>query len=280
MTVRPPADTDSAAVSLAEQRIHAARPSWFVAAAAAIGCAALAAFEFHNAGGTLRWLAPVVAVPIGIGLAWASAQARVRGRETDRFFFAFAEERGWIYLPQAPLVLSSPLLAAGGRQSAGRGFAIPLDGTQVRLYEHDRIDGSGKDRTVTSYVVLLVPAVTTRAVGLRIRPRHGFRAPDPDLRPIELESTELSERFVVEAPRGLADAEIRELVTPIFITAVLDLADAECYLGSYLEIGVGYVLFASLGSITLEDGAYLDATIPAVTPLLDKLLAVDQATPA
>ena len=119
------------------------------------------------------------------------------------------------------------------------------------------------------------------AGGLRIRARTGFRSDaGPRMRELQLESTELEQRFAVEAPVYVDEADAREVFTPSLIAAFLDFADADGYLGDYLELCVDAVVLASEGTITLEDGEYLDRTVAAVGPLLDRLLPVEEAPPA
>jgi len=257
----------------AELAIRRARPPLL----GVFGTAAVVAVAAYFSTGTLpqavRIVFAVSAALLAGGGVFSSVKNRARRSETDRFLTAFALERGWVYSRAGPLLFGSPLLAHGTRQQTGRGFTLTLDARRARLYEHIRIDGSGRSQTQTSYVVLHVEAALTRAVGLRIRANEGFPVDGPPVREFELESTELSQGFLVEAPPYLDELELRDVLTPSVITAFLDLAHAECYLGDYLEIGVGSVLLASLGTITLEDGEYLDATIPAAQPLLDKLLS-------
>jgi hypothetical protein len=260
-------------LAAAEGAIRAARPPGVMLAVAALiggGGAFVWARTVPNAPSLLFAAGGAIAAP---ALVWVVVKAQARKSATDHFFTEFAVARGWFYLPAAPLRRDSPFLAGGTRQRAGRGFRLAVGGRDSVLYEHVRIDGSGKSQQSTAYVVLLVEATAPDAIGLRIRQRHGFRvAGGMPLRELELEYTELSERFVVEATPRDDLVGLRALLTPTFITAFLDLADANCYLGDYLEVGVGFVVLASLGTITLEDGDYLDATLPAAQPLLDELL--------
>jgi hypothetical protein len=216
----------------------------------------------------------------GAGL-WTYATARARASATDRFFIRFAADRAWTYFPLTPRRLDSPLLAHGDAQRGGRGFRLPIGGHACVLYEHVRLDGEGDDRQETHYVVLVADGRLRRASGLRIRARNGFRSDAGSrMRALELESTELAQRFVVEAPIYVDERDVREVFTPTLITAFLDLADADAYLGDYLELCTDAVVLASEGTITLEDGDFVDRTVAAVAPLLDRLLGVDQAGPA
>src|SRR5207248_1711654 len=85
-----------------------------------------------------------------------------------------ARARGWVYVPTAPLRRDSPLLAHGTDQRTGHGFALTLAGHRCLLYEHVRVDGSGRSKRSTSYVVLVVDALLPDAVALRIRARHAY----------------------------------------------------------------------------------------------------------
>jgi hypothetical protein len=218
-----------------------------------------------------------VALLAGASL-WTYASRRASVSPTNSFFAGFALARGWTYFPQAPRRLDSPLLTHGDEQRTGHGFRLEILGHPCLLFEHVRLDGEGDDQHATHYVVLVADGTLDRASGLRIHARHGFHSVIAGrMREIELESTELAQRYVVEVPAHVEEGEARALLTPTLITTFLELADTDAYCGDYLELCVDAVVLASEGTITLDDGDYLDRTVAAVQPLLDKLLAGSQA---
>jgi hypothetical protein len=275
------AETDDERLEEAHAAIRGAHPPLWVVLGGAFVTAAVAFVVIGSLPLVVRLVfAGSAALLAGAGL-WTYANGRARLSATDRYFAGFAAARGWTYFPLTPRRLDAPLLAHGDAQRGGRGFRFAIGGRPCQLYEHIRVDRDGDEEHETHYVVLVADGRLRHAGGLRIRARTGFRSDaGPRTRELALESTELEQRFVVEAPVYVEEADAREVFTPSLIAAFLDFAATDGYLGDYLELCVDAVVLASEGTITLEDGAYLDRTVAAVGPLLDRLLPVAEAPPA
>jgi hypothetical protein len=275
-----PTEHDQERLENAQLAIRRARlPMWLVICVALVVGGLAYGFVGHLPQAVRLVFAGSAALLAGASV-WTHAPRRARVSATDTFFAGFAAERGWRYLPQAPRRLDSPLLTHGDEQRTGRGFRLAVGGHPCLLYEHVRFDGEGDEQHATHYVVLVADGKLDRASGLRIHARQGFRSVVAGrMREVELESTELSQRYVVEVPAFVAESDARALLTPALIAAFLDVADAGAYCGDYLELCVDAVVLASEGTITLEDGDYLDRTVAAVQPLLDRLLPESEAPP-
>ena len=213
-----------------------------------------------------------MAVVFALVVANGAARRRRAGAE-QRKWVAFAAARGWTYLARAPLRQDFRFLEVGSGHAAGRGFRLTIADRPCVLYEHIRLDGTGEAPASTRFVVLVVEGVRPHGDGMRIRAKDYSPIPGPQMRHVELESTELAERFVVEAPVSMPIERVREVLTPTAIVDLLTLANTDCYLGEYAEIGVDALLLASRGTIDPGDGDYLDATVAAAAPVVEKLTA-------
>src|SRR4051812_41335515 len=172
----------------------------------------------------------------------------------------------------------TPFLRLGDDAEAGPCFALPILGRRAELYEHRRVDVDGASRAVRdAYVVLrLVDAVHLDGIDqIRLLPRStalGAAAPLNDRHVVELESLELSRSFLLEAGRATSELALRKLFTPALISALLDLARGETYLGEFLDYGHGRIVLASGGTLTSGDGPVVEATVRAAEPVIREVL--------
>ncbi len=196
---------------------------------------------------------------IGVGAlcafiaGWARAQLRAR----EKFFIRWAGERGWAYARTGQPFEDTPFLRSGDRRKASDFFSGLSIAPGAVLYQHKRIVGSGKSEQVSNYHVLhfrldrvLIPLLQiwphSRGVDLgeKLLGHHEMFGT-----PVELESTELMEKFRIS---GVAEggAEIRSLLTPSAIVKFLDFSHALSGVHAYFEIEAKSVAF--LAELTLS----------------------------
>jgi hypothetical protein len=264
----------------AEGSILSARPSNAALAAAAVagalGGALYGAAGFHH--GSLGLIAGALIGAVGLPFfLYQAVKTRARRKQTDRYFSQFAGARGWTYEPPGSMPSrDTPLLQAGDAQTTGPGFALMIDSLPCRLYEHIKRVGSGKDEHFTHYVVLVVTVDLAGIGRLRLHPHAmaaGLGARLSGYRIVELESQEFEQAFDLEVDDATEETLVRQLFDPALITALLDFRAIACYLGDYTEWQYGRLVLAAEGTITLEDGAYLDTTVSGVAPLLARFAA-------
>jgi hypothetical protein len=221
----------------------------------------------------------LVTAVVTVLVVGAGALAGARRRQPSlRPLQDFAQAQGWRFKRTLVPHRDTPFLRLGDDVEAGPGVALQILGLDVELYEHRRIRVDNETRAPAgSFVVLrLVDGLHLADVDqLRLMPRQTGKAATAalnDRRVVELESLEFEQRFLLEVGSGTSELTIRKLFTPALISGLIDLADADCYLGEYLDFSRGSLVFASGGTITAEDGPALAATVQQVTPLVRELL--------
>jgi hypothetical protein len=70
---------------------------------------------------------------------------------------------------------------------------------------------------------------------------------------------------------------LRKLFTPALISALLDLARGDTYLGEYLDYAHGRIVLASGGTLTFSDGPVVEATLRAAEPVIREVLRAADA---
>jgi hypothetical protein len=261
-----------ATLATAERTIAAARPRWWMVCLGALAGAALGVSEAHQKHTvTPGWAYAVGAVGgavLGVVAAFFIAKQAARRKQTDRYYTEFAAARGWTYNDGAAPNRDTWLLRAGDGQTSGPSFELTIDGLRCRLYEHIKRVGSGKYETFTHYVVLVTHVAPAGIARLSVRPHALLADGSIGGKVIHLESEELDRRFVIEVDAATDETRVRQLFDPVFITTLLDFAGSNCYLGDRYEAERGSLVLASEGTIVLEDGSYLDATVQAIAPIL------------
>lgn len=206
---------------------------------------------------------------------WVRAQLRAR----EKFFTRWAEERGWTYTRAGEPLEDTPFLRIGDRRKASDFFAGLSIAPAAVLYQHKRITGSGKSEQVTNYLVLhfwldrvLVPLLQiwphSRGADLeeKLLGHHEMTGT-----PVELESTELMEKFRIS---GVAEGgdEIRSLLTPSAIVKFLDFSHALGGVRAYFELEGTTVAFLAELTLSPERPQAIDQLLELWKPIASWLI--------
>jgi len=206
---------------------------------------------------------------------WARAQLHAR----EKFFTRWAEGRGWTYTRAGEPFEDTPFLRSGDRRRASDFFSgLPIAPGAV-LYQHKRIVGSGKSEQVNNYLVLhfeldriLIPLLQiwphrrVADLGEKLLGLHEMTGV-----PVELESTELMEKFRIS---GVAEGgdEIRSLLTPSAIVKFLDFSHALPGVHAYFEIEATTVAFLAELKLSPERPRAIDELLERWKPIADWLI--------
>ncbi len=165
---------------------------------------------------------------VGAVCTLVAGWTRARGRARERFFSRWAAERGWRYKAAGEPFEDTLFLQSGNKRRASDFFSGFWPESGAVLYQHKRIEGSGRDEQVTTYVVLHLSLGRPPIYLLQISPRNRATELGEKLfghheigERVELESTELDQHFRISGLRGGED-EVRRLLTPSAIVRLLD----------------------------------------------------------
>ncbi|MGZ4385550.1 MAG: hypothetical protein ACXVYM_08790 [Gaiellaceae bacterium] len=192
----------------------------------------------------------------------------------------WAQAHDLIYTNPAPVFRDTPTLAAGASQSGEHGFTGAIFGLRGTIYEHIRLEssdasGSG-DHLIVLHLAFGLPRlpyllVHARRPGLPIE-QAALRLTDNRL--VELESSELAERLLIEVNKQTSDVEVRRLLTPQMIVKLLDLTERPLFgEGLLVEAYAGKLVIATPGRIEASSVAALDELLEAAAPLVTALEA-------
>ena len=203
---------------------------------------------------------------------------RVQGRARERFFTRWAAERQWLYEARGEPFEDTLFLQSGDKRKASDFFSGFWPGSGAVLYQHERIEGSGRDEQVTKYIALHFSLRRPLIDLLQISPRsHAaelgeklFGHSEIDER-IELESTELDQHFRISGLRGRED-EVRRLLTPSAIVKLLDFQRAFPSGNARFEILGSNVAFLVKGTLSPKQPQLIEALLELWRPIASWLM--------
>lgn len=221
----------------------------------------------------------VVLVVVAILLAGRIARwfhrRSIMGQAQQEVVGGWAEQRGWQFVQQIPLMNTTPLLREGDRRKTGWGVTGQLDAATTFAvgayeYEVDRevtttdSDGNTSTRTETTVVPFTIALITAALPDLKkVQLRKGstggilskVSGAVSDLRPVPLESAEFNDNFRLMVADDADEVAIRMRFTPSIIVALLDRGAGE----SQAEAENGVLLVARKGKAKTDDfGEALD----------------------
>jgi hypothetical protein len=189
--------------------------------AIALGIAVAA--KNHDALGGMTAAMGVLLIVILVVWKHASDEA-----ETE-FFTALAPTLGLQYMVTGSLPTITPLLAAGGKRTYDHYMEGPIFGALggprcgVAHYTFSTVDDRGSEGQRCPFTVcgMEIPEAVRLFHGVYLRPRGGIlhdwldRAPRPE--PVEVESTDFSERYELRAAVDQDRLVLHELLSPSFV---------------------------------------------------------------
>ena len=211
---------------------------------------------------------------VGALCAFIAGWAKAQGRARERFFTRWAAARQWHYEARGKPFEDTPFLQSGDKRKASDFFSGFWPEPGAVLYQHKRIEGSGRDEQVSTYVVVHFSLARPLVELLQISPRsraaelgemlfghHGELG-----EPIELESVELDQHFRIGGLRG-REEEVRRLLTPSAIVKLLDFQRALPDGNARFEIVGSRVAFLVERTLTPEQPQLIDELLGLWQPI-------------
>jgi hypothetical protein len=209
---------------------------------------AVAAANHDPLGGMSAALALLLALMLVI---WKHASDEAE----SEFFAALAPTLGLRYMVTGSLPPITPLLGAGGKRTYGHFMEGPIFGALggplcgVAHYTFSTVDHQGHEAQRCPFTVcgMEIPEATRLFHGVYVRPRGGIvhdwldRAPHPE--PVELESTDFTERYELRAARDQDRLVLHELFSPSFLAWLAEhplRAGFECKAGELVTFVPGH----------------------------------------
>jgi hypothetical protein len=246
-------------------------------------------------GATAALSGAMAGTALGLLLVIVVTEALARRRATERYFRVWGADRGWAFEASPPVYSDTPLLRAGDRQFADRGFVGKILGHHGCVYQHTRRDESSSSGSrggpATSvndrhYVVARIELPLQGIERLLLHPRgfleiHLFDTIESRLganEVVELESAEFNDTYRLQVARGTDPALVRELFTPDAIVSLLDLEGGEAFeYGLFLEAEHGVVVFAAQGRVDVGTLNFVDDMLARAQPFAEWLSAFSAA---
>jgi hypothetical protein len=211
---------------------------------------AIAAANHDPLGGMTAALGVLVALML---VLWKHASEEAE----SEFFAALAPTLGLRYMVTGGLAPITPLLGAGGKQRYEHYMEGPLFGELggprcgMAHYTFSTVDDRGHEGQRCPFTVcgMEIPAALALFHGVYLRPRGGLihdwldRAPRPG--PVELESTDFSERYELRAAFDQDRLVLHQLFSPSFVAWLAEhplRSGFECKAGELVTFMPGHEL--------------------------------------